>query len=272
MCQTLGVSRGGYHSYLKLRSGQRALENKILIELIRTVWENSKRLYGSPRVHAELKAMGLRINRKRVERLMRENGLMAKTKRKFKVTTKSKHNYPVCKNLISQNFSTARPNSLWASDITYVRTQEGWLYLAVVMDLYSRMVVGWAMSNHIKESLVLSAINQAFINRDPTESLIFHSDRGSQYCSKAVIQTFFNRNIKQSMSGKGNCYDNAVVESFFHSLKTELIQFKNYQSRAEARSDIFEYIEIFYNRVRRHSTLGYLSPLDYENKSIKFVA
>jgi putative transposase len=140
------------------------------------------------------------------------------------------------------------------------------------MDLYSRKIVGWSMSKRIKKSLVLSAINQAFINRNPEEGLVFHSDRGSQYCSEVVTVTLSDHRIKQSMSGKGNCYDNAVVESFFHSLKTELIQFRNYQSRAEARSDIFEYIEIFYNRVRRHSTLGYLSPLDYENKSIKFVA
>lgn len=272
MCQTLAVSRGGYHSFLKRRVSQRALENKMLVELISNVWENSKRIYGSPRIHAELKAMGLRINRKRVEKLMRENKLVAKTKRKFKATTNSKHNRPFCDNLVAQNFSADMPNSLWASDITYVRTQEGWLYLAVVMDLYSRMIVGWAMSKRIKESLVLSAINQAFINRNPNEDLVFHSDRGSQYCSKEVTKTLLMNNIKQSMSGKGNCYDNAVVESFFHSLKTELIQFGNYQSRAEARSDIFEYIEIFYNRVRRHSTLDYLSPLDYENKSIKFVA
>jgi transposase InsO family protein len=272
MCQILEVSRGGYHNYIKQRLTQRKLANIALLALIKKIWENSKRTYGTPRIHADLRAMGLKINRKRVERIMRANRIAAKTKRKFKVTTDSSHNLPVLENLVKQNFNPKALNKLWASDITYIWTKEGWLYLAIVMDLFSRKVIGWSMSNRIKGELVEKAVRRALSNRNPDKDLIFHSDQGSQYCSYKVRKLLSDNDIIQSMSRKGNCYDNAVVESFFHTLKTELIKFKKYENRAEARSDIFEYIEMFYNRVRRHSTLGYLSPLDYENKSVKLAA
>ncbi|MFC2084418.1 IS3 family transposase [Bacteroidota bacterium] len=272
MCQTLEVTRSGYHNYVKRRITQRKVENAILLKMIKDIWENSYRLYGSPRIHAELRFQGIKYNRKRIERLMRKNGIAAKTKRKYKVTTDSYHKKVIAENLLGQKFSVAEPNRVWASDITYIGTKEGWLYLAVIMDLYSRMIVGWAMSERINKELVLRALNQAIIRRNPAEGLIFHSDRGSQYCSDEVVSTLSAKDIAQSMSGKDNCYDNAVVESFFHTLKTELVNFQCYKTRSEARFNIFEYIEVFYNKIRRHSSINYLSPVYFENKINSLVA
>lgn len=272
MCKVLGVSRAGYHKYLKNIYSQRRIENQRLLELIVIIWENTHRSYGSRRIHSELRAMGLPYNRKRVERIMRTNNIKAKRRKKFKKTTNSKNSKYVAENLLKQNFSTDAPNKIWVSDITYIWTREGWLYLAVIMDLFSRLIVGWSMSNRINTQLVINSLNQAIINRNPQPGLIFHSDRGSQYGSDEFRSIISKNQFLQSMSGKGNCYDNAVVESFFHTIKTELVYTQNYRTRDEAKASIFEYIEIFYNKNRRHSTIDYLSPVDFELIFNKLVA
>jgi transposase InsO family protein len=196
---------------------------------------------------------------------MRQLGIKAKTKRRFKATTDSKHNLPVAPNLLDRNFEAAGPNKIWAADITYIPTREGWLYLAVCIDLYSRMVVGWSMDSRITKQLVVDAFNMAARNRPGARGLVHHSDRGSQYASQEFQNILQSYNMLCSMSRKGNCYDNAVVESFFHSLKTEWVHHYRYKTRQEAKASIFEYVEIFYNRQRRHSHLNYLSPADYEH-------
>jgi transposase InsO family protein len=244
----------------------------IIEKEIREIYRKSHGRYGSPRIHAEIRTSGKRINRKRVARLMRINRIRAVTKRKYKATTNSAHNKSVADNLLNQNFKATGPNKIWVSDITYIWTKEGWLYLVVIMDIYSRRIVGWSMSENISTNLVITAIVYAIINRNPEEGLIFHSDRGSQYASDGVKSLLRQNKINQSMSRKGNCYDNAVAESFFHSLKTELVYQTNFMTRVEAKNYIFEYIEIFYNRQRRHSALNYLSPVEFENRNIKLAA
>ncbi len=204
---------------------------------------------------------------------MRENDIKAKTKRKYKLTTNSEHNYPVAENLLGRNFSFTKKNRAWVSDITYIRTKEGWLYLSCIMDLYSRMIVGWSLDKTIKASLVTSALKQAVRKRGENPGIIFHSDRGSQYASYEVRNSLNGYKMIQSMSRKGNCYDNAVMESFFHTLKSEFVSFEQFHTRQEAKMKIFEYIEIFYNRQRSHSTIGYVSPVEFEQKNnIKLVA
>jgi putative transposase len=272
MCKTLEVSRSGYHKYLSSKMSQRRCENMIIEKEIREIYRKSHGRYGSPRIHAEIRTSGKRINRKRVARLMRINRIRAVTKRKYKATTNSAHNKSVADNLLNQNFKATGPNKIWVSDITYIWTKEGWLYLVVIMDIYSRRIVGWSMSENISTNLVITAIVYAIINRNPEEGLIFHSDRGSQYASDGVKSLLRQNKINQSMSRKGNCYDNAVAESFFHSLKTELVYQTNFMTRVEAKNYIFEYIEIFYNRQRRHSALNYLSPVEFENRNIKLAA
>jgi len=272
MCKTLGVTRSGYHRYLKNRYGKRKLENKVILELIEQIWKNSHHLYGYRRIHAELRSQGLYCNRKRTLRLMRENNIAAKTKKKFKRTTNSNHSNYVSPNLLKQNFRVNSPNEVWVADITYISTYEGWLYLSVVLDLYSRKVVGWSMSNRMTSQLVSDSLEYAIADRKPEVGLIFHSDRGSQYASIDFRRLLKKHEIIQSMSGKGNCYDNAVAESFFHTLKTELVYWIKYKARKEARSSIFEYIECFYNRRRRHSYLNYFSPSNFEIFYLKKVA
>ena len=228
----------------------------------------SRWAYGSPRITYDLKAKGIKCSENRVARLMKIHGIIAKTKKKFKATTNSKHNLPVAENLLNQNFVTEKPNTVWASDITYVQTLEGWLYLAVILDLFSRQVVGWAMSDRLTSDFVIKALYQAIGRRRLVSGCIVHSDRGVQYASadfRDVLKTF---GFIQSMSRKGNCYDNAVSESFFHTLKTEHVYEHRYETRAEARQSIFEYIEMFYNRQRRHSALGYRSPISFELESM----
>jgi transposase InsO family protein len=198
---------------------------------------------------------------------MRINGIAARTKRRFKITTNSKHNHQAAPNLVNQEFVALRPGQLWTSDITYLPTQAGWLYLAVVLDVYNRQIVGWAMSERLTRKLVIASFNQALTHGSPTKNMIFHSDQGSQYTSDDFRTLLNSHSILASNSGKGNCYDNAITETFFHTLKTELVYFENYQTREEARLSIFEYIEVFYNRQRRHSALGYKSPVDFLNKS-----
>jgi putative transposase len=264
MCQLLQVSRSGYYTWQKRLKSPRSRENENLKAKILDIFKASHGTYGSPRIHAELDSEGMRCSKNRVSRLMRELRIKAKTKKKFKATTDSKHNLPVAPNLLEQNFQVEAPNQVWVSDITYIPTEEGWLYLAVCLDLYSRMIVGWSMASRITKQLVIDAFNMAARNRPALRGLIHHSERGSQYASERFQNILQSHSTLCSMSGKGNCYDNAVAESFFHSLKTEWIHHYRYQSREEAKASIFEYIEIFYNRQRRHSQLHYLSPADYE--------
>ena len=233
-------------------------------QAIREAHRRSSGRYGSPRIAKELEARGVRCSENRVARRMQVSRIVAKTKRRFKVTTRSKHNHPVAYNLVNQNFNTERPDQTWVSDITYVWTREGWLYLAVILDLFSRQVVGWSMSYSLSQELALKAFRQALWRRSPGSGVIFHSDQGVQYACQAFRDLLKEHKFVQSMSDKGNCYDNAVAESFFHTLKMELVYFESYQTRDEARKSIFEYIEIFYNRQRRHSTLNYLSPVNFE--------
>lgn len=272
MCKILEITRSGYHHYLKKRYSQRKLENRAITELIYKIWEQSHKLYGYRRVHAELRSQGIYCNRKRVLRLMNKNNIAAKRKKKFKRTTNSNHGNYISPNLLNQNFRTNSPNEVWVSDITYISTYEGWLYLAVVLDLYSRKVVGWSMSNRMTSKLVIDALEHAIIDRQPVAGLIFHSDRGSQYASIDFRKSLKNNDIIQSMSGKGNCYDNAVAESFFHTLKTELVYWGKYKTRSDAKSSIFKFIEGFYNRRRRHSYLNYLSPFNFELMYFKLMA
>jgi len=215
-----------------------------------------------------LRANGIRCGKNRIARLMRENGIQAKTKRRFKITTDSKHNLPIAENLLDQEFTVDAPNKTWTGDITYIWTKQGWMYLAVVLDLFNREIVGWSMRKRITRDIVIAALAMAIQRKRPHKGLIFHSDRGSQYASHEFRRLLEKHSIIQSMSGKGNCYDNAVTESLFHTLKTELVYFEKYRTRAEARQSIFEYIEIFYNRVRRHSALGYVSPVDFGRLSM----
>jgi transposase InsO family protein len=217
-------------------------------------------------IHKQLSKEGIKCSKKQVERLMVEQGLKARQKRKFKNTTDSNHDLPIKKNILNRQFKVSQPNKAWVSDITYIYTKEGWLYLAVIIDLYGRKVVGWSMDERITKELVLEALEMAINRREPARSLIFHSDRGSQYASHEFQRTLWEHGFISSMSRKGNCWDNAVSESFFSTLKTELIYQNQYESRGEAKRDIFQYIEIFYNRFRLHSALGYKSPEEYENE------
>jgi transposase InsO family protein len=265
MCRVLEVSRGGYYKWQKRRKSRRETENdKLLIE-IRVEYKKGRKTYGSPTITDEInKKSDRKINRKRVARIMRENGIRAKTKRKFKITTHSSHKYPISPNLLKQNFVTTALNKVWLSDITYIRTMEGWLYLATIMDLYSRKIVGWAMSERLTRQLVMDAFEHAVGRRGHVNGLIFHSDRGSQYASYDFRDLLTKHYCISSMSGTGNCYDNAVAESFFSTLKRELIFDMTYETRREAISSIFEYIEVFYNRIRRHTSIGGLSPETFE--------
>jgi len=264
MCQVLKVKPSGYYAWRKRGKSRRALENERLLSEIRIIFMRYRRLYGSPRITDELRDNGCHCGENRVARLMKENGIVAKTKRRFKITTKSKHNYPLADNLVNRKFFSNRPNRLWVSDITYIWTREGWLYLAAVMDVYSRQIIGWHMSKRLTRELVIQALKQAIWRRDKVEGLIFHSDQGRQYASYAFGKILKNHKIIQSMSSTGNCYDNAIMETFFHTLKVEHVYFEKYETREEARKSIFEYIEIFYNRVRKHSALNYKSPADFE--------
>lgn len=267
MCQTLKISRSGFYSWIGRDKSQRQMKNEVLVEEIEKVFVKSRQLYGSPRIHAELNALGYHCNKKRVARLM-QGKFIAKTKKKFKVTTDSRHNLPVAPNLLRQKFVSEAANQIWTSDITYIWTQEGWLYLAIVLDIFSRKVVGWSMSQRLESDLVLNALNSAIARRQPTQKIVFHSDQGVQYACSDTRQLLKNNGFVQSMSRKGRCYDNAITETFFHSLKTEQVYFERYNTRKEARQSIFNYIEVFYNRERRHSSLGYLSPNNFEKQFV----
>ncbi len=264
MCRLLSVTRSGYYAWRRRPRGPRARETQRLLVAIRESWKRSDRNYGSPRVLEDLRAQGWRVSKKRVEKQMRENGMQAKRKRRYRNTTNSDHKRPVAPNLLDRKFDVEQPDTVWAGDITYIWTQEGWLYLAVILDLFSRRVVGWAMSNRIDTQLALDAMTMALDRRQPDDGLLHHSDRGCQYAAKRYCKLLDAHAVVPSMSRKGNCYDNAVVESFFSTLKNELVHHVVFLTRSAARKSIFEFIEVFYNRRRRHSSLGYLSPIDYE--------
>jgi len=269
MCGVLEVSRSGYYAWLKRPLSPQKMANQSLTQQIKQIHQHSRQTYGSPRIQAELAAQGFRCGHNRVARLMRQAQVWAKQKRKFKVTTTdSAHTYPVAPNLLNQNFTTSQSNEKWLADITYIPTAEGWLYLAAVLDLYSRRIVGWAMSDSLERPLVITALQMAVQRRQPAPGLLHHSDRGSQYASDDYQAWLTHYQICGSMSRTGNCYDNAPMESFFGSLKTELVHHCHYLSKAEAKTSIFEYIELFYNRFRRHSALLFLSPVNYENLSL----
>ena len=235
----------------------------MLVE-IRAIHRSSRGTYGSPRVHAHMKAQGMSHSRKRIARLMRQGDIRAKQKRKFKATTDSSHGYPVAPNLLKRKFMAQGPNQKWVADITYIATGEGWLYLAAIMDLYSRRIVGWSMSGSISRQLALDALEMAAGRRHPGPGLLHHSDRGGQYASDEYQEKLDSYGMKCSMSRKANCWDNAAMESWFHTLKVELVNHRYYQSRRQAKADIFEYIEVFYNHRRSHSALGYRPPAEYE--------
>jgi transposase InsO family protein len=267
MCRAVEVSRSGYYAWKSRPKSQRRIDNERLLIEIRRVFLENKEDYGSPRIYKDLKDL-VPCSENRIARLMRLNGLIAVHKRKFRATTDSRHNLPVAPNLLNRNFITEAPNKVWITDITYIWTWEGWLYLAFVLDLYYRGVIGLAMSERITDELTQSALKQAILRRDPPKGLIHHSDRGSQYASYDYQKILKARKIIPSMSRKGDCWDNAVGESFLHTLKVEKINRCRFKTRDEARREIFEYVEMYYNRKRTHSSLDYMSPFDYEKQAL----
>jgi putative transposase len=264
MCKVLLVSRSSYYRWTKGVKSPRKLDYERLRPLVKEIHSQSKESYGARRIAEELTALGEPCGRTKAASLMKEASIEAKQKKRFKVTTNSEHKLPVAPNLLERNFTADEPNRVYVGDITYIWTREGWLYLAIVLDLYSRKIVGWSMSNRMKTSLVADALKMTIWCRKPVEGATFHSDRGSQYCSKKFQKLLKSHKMRSSMSKKGDCWDNAVAESFFGSMKTERVNEMNYPSREEARRDIVDYIEMFYNSKRRHSYLGYLSPKDFE--------
>lgn len=264
LCRVLGVSRSSFYAWRKGGLSARREANQRLLADIAEIHRQSRQTYGSPRIWYALRQRGLRCSRKRVARLMRQHQIRAKTKRRFKITTRSRREFLEVPDLVRRNFQAPAPNRVWTSDITYVWTREGWVYLAVILDLYSRMVVGWELSDRLTTDVVTSALTRALDRRHPSSALILHSDRGSQYTSQELKMLASRNDIRLSMGAQGSCYDNAASESFFHTLKTEHVYFERYESREKARHCIFDYIEVFYNRQRIHTTIGGLSPWQYE--------
>jgi len=265
MCKVLEVCRSGYYAWVKRPPGPRAKRREELTQAIRQAHDASRKIYGSPRVHRQLKDQGVSCCENTVAKVMRENDLFSKVKREFKVvTTDSDHDYTVADNVLDRGFEQAAPNRAWVADITYIPTAEGGLYLAAVLDLHSRKVVGWSMADHLRTELVSEALGRAVAERQPGAGLVHHSDRGVQYASDAYQALLAGHGMVASMSRKANCWDNAAMESFFGTLKTELVHHETYTTRDQARQSVFEYIEVFYNRQRRHSTLGCVSPAEFE--------
>jgi len=269
LCRTLLVSTSGFYAWCRRGPSRRAQEDAALKVGIRAAHAASGKTYGSPRVHEDLKADGEQVGRKRVARLMQEEGLEGQRKRRFRVTTDSRHSHPVATNELNRNFTASGPNKVWVTDITYIWTREGWIYLAAILDLFSRRVVGWSMDTHLDRMLALDALGMALRTRRPEAGLIHHSDRGVQYASAEYQGRLRERGIVCSMSRKGDCWDNAVAESFFSTLKAELVHQNDYVSRGQARASVFDYIEAFYNGRRRHSALGYVSPVEHESAAAR---
>jgi putative transposase len=269
MCRVLEVSRSGFHAWQARKPSARALADERLTVRIREIHKDNRKVYGSPRVHAELVlGDGEQIGRKRVERLMRAAGISGLVRRRRGRTTISVPGVRVCEDLVDRDFAAEAPNRIWVADITYLRTWQGWLYLVAVQDLFSRRIVGWSMADHMRTELVTDALQMALAHRRPGRGLIWHSDQGGQFVSLAFGQQARAAGIAQSMGSRGDCYDNSVAESFFATLKKELVDRRSWPEKAELRTEIFDYIEIFYNRRRRHSTLGMRSPVDYENSTL----
>ena len=269
LCQVLDVSTSGYRAWRGDGSADSPRVNAAqAVTLIKAIHAEVKSAYGSRRMHRELRGRGHRIGRSRVERLMREHGIRARHKRRYKATTDSRHALPVAQNLLDRQFTPAAPDRVWTGDITYIPTGEGWLYLAVVLDLFNREVIGWSIKSRMTADIVTDALSMAWFRRKPAPGVLFHSDRGSQYASQVMQDKLADYGMTCSMSRKGNCWDNAPTESFFNSLKNERVHATRYPTRAHATADLFEYIAVFYNRRRRHSTLGYCSPLQFLNEWI----
>lgn len=269
LCKVMQVQRSGYYSYLDRSKSSRQIKNEELVPLVKKIHKESKETYGTRRISKALIALGVPCGRNRARTLMKLAGIVAKQTRKFKITTMSKHSFSVAPNLIDRDFVAKKPNSVWVSDITYVWTKEGWLYLSVVLDLFSRQVVGWAINKRLIKELAIDAFKMAFYKRRPGPGLIFHSDRGVQYASTEFQKLLKACQVKSSMSKKGDCFDNACAESFFGTLKTELIYFVSYGTRKEAKRDIIDYLEMFYNSNRLHSYLDYVSPRQFEKNWLK---
>jgi transposase InsO family protein len=267
-CKILQVSRTGYYHWLKRRYTQRRIEEEKLLLLLRKHHQLSRGRYGLLRLTKAIGRQGVTVNKKRVYRLMKKYGIFSKTKKKFKVTTKQDSKASFSANLLHGKFEAENKNQIWTSDITYIWTQEGWLYLAVVLDVYNREIIGWSLDHRSSAELVLNAFSMAMRNRKPEVGIILHSDRGSQYTSARFRNTLAYYGFIQSMSGKGNCYDNAITESFFSTLKKELIYLTKFETKEQAAAEIFEFIEIFYNRKRLHSALGYVSPVEFKMKTL----
>lgn len=268
MCRLLSVSVSGYYDWRERKPSRRDITNQVLAKKIKAIFDEEKSRAGAVRIAKRLNNEGEPVSRNRVAKIMRSNGWRARAAKKFKATTNSSHQLPVAPNLLQQNFLAHQPNEKWVSDITYVWTEEGWLYLAVVMDLYSRKVVGWALSERMTKQLVIDALQMAIWSRKPTKGLVLHSDRGSQYCSYEYQQLLTQHGIVCSMSKRGDCYDNAAMESWNHSFKVEAIHGEKFVTRAIAKNHVFEYIEIYYNRKRLHSMIGYKSPELFEVKMV----
>jgi transposase InsO family protein len=266
MCRLLNLTRSGFYAWRKRRLSDRARENEDLRREIRRIYAEGRGEYGSPTIHRALQERGLHVNRKRIVRLMREMGLRAKVRRRFRVTTKPCKDREAAPNLLQQQFQTTGPNRVWMSDITFIESEQGWVFLTTIEDMWSRRIVGYAITNHLRAEAVIEALQMALRRRETSSGLIFHSDRGVQYIDRRVRAILSDQGIRQSMSGTGNCYDNAMAESFFATLKKGHLLSQKFQTMEEARRKIFEYLEVFYNRVRRHSALGYKSPVAFENQ------
>jgi len=268
LCEVLQVSRSGYYAWQDRPRSARAETDEQLGTQLRCLHAQSRHTYGAPRLHAELRGQGIRCGRKRVARVMRQVGVRGCVPRRRRVvTTDSAHAYPIAPNHLAQDFTATAPNRVWVADITYIATGEGWLYLAAIVDLYARTVVGWAMAATMTQELTLEALQMAVGRRQPRGTWVHHSDRGSQYAATAYQRRLAAHGARASMSRRGNCYDNAAMESFFHTLKTELVYREHYATRDQARHSVFEYIEVFYNRQRRHSTLGHATPAEFEQRA-----
>ena len=267
MCRLLQVSRSAFYAWQCRPESRRAREDRSLLARIEAIHRESREAYGTVKTWKELRAQGVPCGRNRVGRIRKQAGIEAKRKRRFRVTTQSRHSFPIATNVLARRFAVDRPDRVWVGDITFIPTQAGWLYLAVLLDLYARRVVGWAMSHYIDSNLVTEALHMALARRRPKPGLVHHTDQGRQYAAGSYRQWLSEHSIEASMSRKGDCFDNACAESFFSTLKNELIHHVQFKTREEARTAIFEYIEVFYNRQRLHQTLGYLSPAEFERRA-----